>query len=66
MRLLDMFQERFLFGKTLPAFFACQKYPVMDCFYMPIEMVFVSESHDTKSAFKAFLVGMGDHMSSEM
>jgi hypothetical protein len=29
-------------------------------------MVFISESHDTKSAFKAFLVGMGDHMSSEM
>ena len=38
----------------------------MDCFYMPIEMVFVAKSHDTKSALEAFFVGVGDQMSSEM
>ena len=38
----------------------------MDCFDMSIKVVFVSESHDTKSTFEAFLMGMGDHVSSEM
>ena len=33
---------------------------------MSIKVVLVSESHYTKSAFETFLMGMGDHVPSEM
>ena len=38
----------------------------MYCFYMSIKVVLVSKSHYTNSAFETFLMGMGDHMPSEM
>ncbi len=33
---------------------------------MSIKVMFVSESHNTNCAFEAFLMGVGDHVSSKM
>lgn len=33
---------------------------------MSIQMMFIAKSHDTLGAFVRLLMGMGDHMSSEM